>query len=52
MEQADIQKMARDGKLFALAYATIKLYRKVVSTPEGREMLERKKAELRAQGKL
>lgn len=50
MEQADIQKMANVGKLYALAYATIDLYRKVVSTPEGREMLERKKEELRAKG--
>ena len=52
MEQVDIQKMARDGKLYSLAYATLDLYRRVVSTPEGKEMLERKKAELRAQGRL
>lgn len=52
MERVDIQKMANDGKLYALAYTTLDLYRKVVSTPEGKEMLERKKAELRAQGKL
>ena len=48
MEQADIQKMASDGKLYALAYATIDLYRRVISTPEGKEMLEHKKDELRA----
>lgn len=52
MEQADIQKMANVGKLYALAHATLDLYRKVVSTPEGKEMIERKKSELRAQGRL
>lgn len=43
MEQADIQKMANDGKLYALAYATLDLYKRVTSTPEGREMIERQK---------
>lgn len=52
MAQADIQKMANDGKLYALAYATLDLYRRVTSTPEGREMIERKKEELRAAGKI
>lgn len=50
MSQIDIQKMDRSGKLYGLAYTTLDLYRKVVSTPEGREMLERKKEELRAKG--
>ncbi len=38
------------GRLAALAYATIDLYRRVISTPEGKEMLEHKKDELRAKG--
>lgn len=52
MERVDIQKMANDGKFYALAYATLDLYKKVTSTPEGREMIERKKEELRAAGKI
>lgn len=52
MERVDIQKMANDGKLYALAYATLDLYKRVTSTPEGREMIERKKEELRAAGKI
>lgn len=39
-----------EGKLIPLALETIQLYRKVTATPEGRDLLEKKKAELRERG--
>lgn len=39
-----------EGKLIPLALETIRLFRKVASTPEGRDLLEKKKAELRERG--
>ena len=38
------------GKLIPLALETIRLYRKVTATEEGRALLEKKKAELRERG--
>jgi|GEM_PF-2438254 len=35
-----------------LAAATLDLFNRIVSQPGGRELIERKKAELRAQGRL
>ena len=39
-----------DGKLIPLALETIRLFRKVTATTEGRDLLEKKKAELRERG--
>lgn len=38
------------GRLIPLALETINFYRRFMERPDGRELLEKKKAELRARG--